>query len=903
MASSSGPAQFDREINCLSDQDRMKRKGALKRLLDAVRKPDAGTWDAAVLQRLTSECLRRFEDTSENCREQAIAIVRHATPLQDAAVLDYVLPSVAARIGTDPIREESEELRLQLLDLAHICLDHFANDLGAYIDYYPVVLTNCLADPFPELKRKACAVAIRLCEIEPKRVKSCTVSIAKAVKQHALTHKHAVVRCDAVKCFGVLVAHGAAEMLGDMKDEQDNRTTVFAIYQLANDRSDPVRKATLEVMNSMLLDISEKAEQPRRLLPHVLSLVTDPCDDIRADAQRLLEQLGKLYRIDNANHDIDLSKRPVTIKDIEWYADDEYPDMTLTTSSSGHLPDLDRRPTLGARHAVAEHVRHFLDNLLGDATAVNWMIPHSLNNRRTVALRTLVAIIIYSESNIVQYAQQILQALYKVVRDDDKEVAGEGLLCAELMGKFMRVDQYLPFLVAKSDDTDDAESTRKTHNKTITMLNADGTPAIGTNKLPTLFSTAGNVTKASILTVMRLLLRGATKTLTAEQAKMIVRALTDTNLANLDAPELMKNLISAQQATCEMLIDRGFVVADVAPEAPRTLDSMLVYAMIAATAAEDSGVVAAADAAVAAVSEKIFGEGKKGQVYQQHFGRWIKRHLVDMPPAALQRLITNTPDLTPHSQFLTDLFVQRLSNIKFNVRVSDELALYQIMETLLEGQKMTFTADQLEIILRAIVMPHLGFQPGPAAALFRKLAFATLRAMLRPFHRKALTPALSAEDGALSDKVVTHWLGGVDSDDHEMRFSCIDCTDDVCQMPMAAGTGSEVVDHMVSGLNDSSDHLRHLAATKLRQVLYNGSDVATAVVAAVHAKVASMTEMMLVHLDDVQETLGIRDQLVLCLKRLKAINPDLVTAKAQQAKSKHAIPKYLDELLHFEPNQ
>jgi dynein assembly factor 5 len=893
-------ATFERDIATLADADRMKRKAALKRLEAAVKAPEAGAWEPEKLRTLTAECLRRFEDVTEGCRETAIDVVRYATPLQRPEIMDFVLPSVAARIGTEPIREESEELRLKLLDLAVLCLNTFPHDLGAYIDFYPVIIANCMADPFPDLKRRACVAAMRLCEVEPKRVKSCTVQLAKAVKQHCLGHKHAVVRGEAIKCFGVLVKHGAAELLGDMKDEQDNRTTVWALYQLANDKAEAVRAATLEVMSMMLLDIDSKQEQPRRLLPFVLSMLSDPIAELQEEARRLLKRLGDLYTIDNADNRVDLNKRRVTLKDIAWYADDAFPDMTLATKSTCNLPDLNRRPTLGARHAVAEHMRSFLDQLLTDATSVNWTIPHSAWNRRTVALRTLEMAIAYCESNVVQYAQQILQTLYKVVRDDDREVSTEGLVCAELMGKFMTTDQYLPFLVAQSEDEEDG-SVLTTKKKTITMLNADGTPAVGTNKLPTLFSTAGNVTKASILVVMKLMLLGARHTLTAEQAKLIVKALTDPSLVSSDSPDLAKNLIAVQLSTAEMLVERGFVVRDVSPDAGRTLDSMLMYSVLAATASEDASVAQAADNALATFSARLF-DGDRLMIYQQHFGRWIKRHLKEMPPEALTRLITNSPDLSAHAQFLTELFYERLKNIAYNMRVTAELALFNIMRSVLDSERLPLSTDQLEILLRTVLMPQLKFTPGPTANLFRKVAFATLRAVLKPFNRRVIHSILHAEDGALGDKLVAFWLNGVDADDAEIRFQSIDAIEDVCELPMQAGTASDVVDHLMQGLNDPNDHLRYAVASKLRSVLYSGGDVSPAIVGAVHAKIVSMTQTLLVHLDDLNDTLGIRQQLVLILRRLKGINRDLVHEMASQARSKHATTQYCDQVLEWEPN-
>ena len=230
---------LQRDLNALCEADKNKRRTSLERIKKLVEDPSA-TIDSPTLVAVTRSIVRTFEDKSERCRELAIQIALEVTPRQDATVMDWLLPSVVARIGIEPVTEESEELRLMLLRLATLCLDTFPNDIGPknYVDYFKVLLENCLKDPFPSLKRAACSTTIRLCQVEPKRVRALALPLAKAVKNHCLQHKHSVVRVDAVECFARLIASGAVEILGDMRDEQDNRTSVHYLYVLSNDHSE-----------------------------------------------------------------------------------------------------------------------------------------------------------------------------------------------------------------------------------------------------------------------------------------------------------------------------------------------------------------------------------------------------------------------------------------------------------------------------------------------------------------------------------------------------------------------------------------------------------------------------------------------------------------------------------------
>ena len=199
-----------------------------------------------------------------------------------------------------------------------------------------------------------------------------------------------------------------------------------------------------------------------------------------------------------------------------------------------------QRPYLGARYVVAEVVRSILDKTLQDCVAMDWTIPFSKHNKRVVALRSLAMMIYFSETNIVQFAQQILATLYKSIKDDNEMVRTESLVCIELLGKFVTPDQYLPFIISQPDAlarqqeeaaANDVE-VQRSKTKTVTLTSATGQPP---QPLPTLFSTSAAATKSSVLTAFRYILFGSKATLTPSQATQIVRALTHADLFDLDS--------------------------------------------------------------------------------------------------------------------------------------------------------------------------------------------------------------------------------------------------------------------------------------------------------------------------------------------------------------------------------
>ncbi len=903
--------------NQAASPERSKRKDALGRiaalLADAEESPRL---QPDHFTAITRTALRALEDKMEKCRELAADIVMAVTPRQTPDVLDWVLPAVVSRIGLEPVAEQSEELRLRLLEVAVLCLETYPTDVGArYIDYYKVLLENCIADPYPDLKKAALRACVALCRAEPKRVKGLTLPLAKVVKRQALQHKHGAVRAEAVTAFATLVAHGAAEILGDMKDEQDNRTTVHYLYILCHDHSEIVRMAAVDALSCFLLDITERNEQPRRLLPHVLGLLSDPLEEVRIKANSLLLGLGRQFMLDNEDNRIDMEKRRVTLKDIEWYGDDEQPDMATVTRSTQSMPDFSMRPALGSRHVVAEHMRTFVDALLADIGAVNWMIPFSNVNRRVVALRTLAVCIWLSERNVVQYVQQILGTMYKALRDDDREIATEAALCVELLGKYLAPAQYVPFILARpkagatepghvdpsAEETGDRQVTA-TRTKVVTVVSAG--QDLANQPPPTLFSTAAGTTKAGILVAFRLLLLGtAHGKLGVGEAKAVVQAVTHADLQDPDSPPLLRAVLDCYVTVATLLRRHGYVATagqPLPPDTVRTLDSMLVYGALCMLQCPDPEVHAKVEWAVAEMSTAIRGD--PASLYTVNFGRIMTAHKGAIPAEAFVTLVDRTPDLTAHSQLLTDLFVARLAGVNYTLRVQSEVSIFTMLRRLLAGTAVAFTSSQLELLLRQVVLVHAKFSTTPAALLFRKLALACLGLMLAPPHVTVLREALVAENAGLAERAAGMWLGGADSDDAEMRLSCMDRLVDVALLPVSPGAAAEFVDHVMARFDDSSDRIRALTFERLHALLTTNAEVSPCIVVEVNSKLAVLVKRLLVHMDDTADTLGIRDTICRTLKRLCGMNAAVVQQLTQQVRDKHATPRYCDEVLAFVPN-
>ncbi|RNF15805.1 HEAT repeat containing 2 [Trypanosoma conorhini] len=891
-----------RYLNEISDGARNKRLAAYEKLSQLCEQGSLNNTEEFDMLRA---CLRGFEDASERCREHSVKIVTRVLPRQNSSVLDWVLPAIVTRIGVSPVVEESEELRLLLLRLAVLCMETYPNEIGPrnYIDFFQVLLENCLRDAFPELKKEACRACVRLCEIEPVESKHIALPLATVVKCYLL-HKHSVVRVEAVRALTSLIHHGAAQILSDGKEEEASRTTASILFVLANDHAESVRVALVELLSTVFLDIMERLEQHRKYLPHLLLLMTDRFVAVSTKACTLLERMGKLYMVDNEDNSIDITKRRVTMKDIEWYGDDDYPDMKLTTVDTNLYPLLKVRPTLGARYVVAESLRGFIEKILADVTAIDWVIKFSSNNRRVVALRILWMAIYHTEKSVVQFVEQILGVLYKSLRDDNHDVVQESLLCLEILGKFLTPEQYMPFLTGKGNPREAEEDITvfvQSQFKTILVSPANGSPP----PAPTVFSTAAMSVKCSILVAFRYLIEGSKGLLSASQSNQIVQVMTSPDLLDSDCEALLCSLLDTLGTVMRVLGERGFVPTAANPlprevaedMTQRTLDSIMFYALLRLRKSDFPSVRERVSRCINDLSSVVTGDADG--IYDLHFGRLLFRYGVHMPVSAFSDLVLHCKHIESYAEQVSDVFLVKLNNVDFTKRIMEELHYLRALEQLLWERPPFFTGTQLEELLRLIILPLGAFHPGRQAHLLRKVALGCLCAVVEEKHRCLLTTSFSDNEFALSSKAVTVWCTASDADDAEMRLLCMESAANVCFLPMNAGSANDIFQSILLRFDDSSDFVRVRAASRLLDVLQKKDHVCPIVIDQIIAQVVPLVKKVLIHLDDSEETVGLREVLVDVLKCTAVLSPLTTADLVRAAQNKHQNPTYCQNILCY----
>ena len=159
-------ASLARDINCLADADRSTRRGGLDRiaarLSPAPPPPDApldgATLQAVAVAAVAQPLVRLLSDSVEKIREGAAALLTRlvATLPDPRPLLPSLLPALAARIGSTPVAEPSEEVRLALTQLLASGPESLIPRCGAALAPFApeltVALARMLADPFADIK-------------------------------------------------------------------------------------------------------------------------------------------------------------------------------------------------------------------------------------------------------------------------------------------------------------------------------------------------------------------------------------------------------------------------------------------------------------------------------------------------------------------------------------------------------------------------------------------------------------------------------------------------------------------------------------------------------------------------------------------------------------------------------
>ena len=199
--------QFQRDINRMSDADRVTRKRGLQKLLDDLPWSSSKQMDSLaslLLGHILLPLITGISDPVEKCRELSILLLSSSltTMRSDSLTFEMMMKIVRGlceRLNDIPCKETSEELRLQLLDLLKSIMKHQAfisTSSSNHAEAADLILTTMskeLFDTFPAAKRACAEIVCSVADISPISVRMSFKPLLKPLVANA-THQHSKTR-------------------------------------------------------------------------------------------------------------------------------------------------------------------------------------------------------------------------------------------------------------------------------------------------------------------------------------------------------------------------------------------------------------------------------------------------------------------------------------------------------------------------------------------------------------------------------------------------------------------------------------------------------------------------------------------------------------------------------------
>ncbi|XP_064866652.1 dynein axonemal assembly factor 5 [Oncorhynchus nerka] len=417
-----------RHLNCLNEDSKTTRK----RALEAIKREtiDKGL-SSGVLQEiftcLLKSLLKCLSDPMERCRETAIHMlgdfIRCVPQPEDS--LPYLMPALTQRLGGKEILEPAEELRLSMVEVLTLTVEVCGRHLAPYLDDMMKILQRTIVDPFPDVKRESCKCTVHFAKSVPEHFHMQAESLVKPLMQ-TVSHQHSRVRVSTIEATGAVIQYGTGKNVDDVLSH---------LAQRLFDDSPQVRKAVTVVVGDWLLHLRDRYSYFHKLIPLLLSSLSDDIPEISQRAADLWRQTGALWEQENE--------------------DDLKDKMDFLLTPPDLYPAGVARPGLGCRELVVRNLSNLLPALARDV--VDWVA-----GTRVKTAQLLYALLLHAEDHCTQHLQLLLSTLYHACNDPESDVVTNCLRSAKLLGTFVSPEVFLKLLLVHLETPSSSSSPHTT---------------------------------------------------------------------------------------------------------------------------------------------------------------------------------------------------------------------------------------------------------------------------------------------------------------------------------------------------------------------------------------------------------------------------------------------------------
>lgn len=199
--------KFQRDINRMSDSDRMTRKRGLQKLLEELpwkSGKQRGELEKLIAKNILFPLFEGLSDPVEKCRELCISLLTSSLSVMrpgslNSEIMLKMIRSLCDRLCDVPSKETSEELRLQILELIKEIMIHaafsssFNSNPVEVADLLLSTMVKALLDSFPAAKRACAEIVCTISVFSPVSVRMCFKPLLKSLIGNA-THQHSKTR-------------------------------------------------------------------------------------------------------------------------------------------------------------------------------------------------------------------------------------------------------------------------------------------------------------------------------------------------------------------------------------------------------------------------------------------------------------------------------------------------------------------------------------------------------------------------------------------------------------------------------------------------------------------------------------------------------------------------------------
>ncbi|XP_018576048.1 dynein assembly factor 5, axonemal [Anoplophora glabripennis] len=334
--------------------------------------------------------LNGLRDKTEIVREEAIQFLNffiiEALPLNDF-YLTYLFPVLVERIGSVELIEESEEVRLQLLQLLNAIISKYSNTikLKPFLNDCVIILAETVKDKYPAIKELSCVTIILLAKSLPNDFHMQAESLIKSVLS-CFVHQRYKVRLESINAIGEIILHSSYKGLDEV---------IGPLAEKLFDQIPAVRQAVARIAARWLLEYRDRYSYFHKILPLLLTGLNDEVEETRIDSTVLWEKVGIQYQEENE-------------KDLKNQLD-------YLSLEPKYYPKEVKRPNLGCRFLVKRNVSKLSGAVSRELTS--WQ-----EDVRVRCSQLLCILILHAEDGITQNLQDLLPAIYSAARDDDRRV-------------------------------------------------------------------------------------------------------------------------------------------------------------------------------------------------------------------------------------------------------------------------------------------------------------------------------------------------------------------------------------------------------------------------------------------------------------------------------------------------